>query len=273
MNPYDILGIPQGSSSDDIKKAYRKQAMKHHPDKGGDPDEFKKVQSAYEKLTNPEVNGSNPEDMMANVFRDMMANGFGFPGQQAQNQHTVSMTLREAFFGKSLTIRTSEKIACPQCRCSTCTGTGIVMQMIFQTQCPACRGSKGTGCSTCSGTGSKNIEKTTTIGIPPGMSNESPPIQFEGNLIKILVVNSDNFILDGRDFIFTQPLTFKESILGKTFTIPLFTGDIEYTSGYIKYGKKYVIKGGGLPPNGNVIIKFDIECPSEYEIEKIKLIP
>jgi curved DNA-binding protein CbpA len=39
-NYYDILGVSRDASSDDIKKAYKKAALSHHPDKGGDPEKF-----------------------------------------------------------------------------------------------------------------------------------------------------------------------------------------------------------------------------------------
>lgn len=46
---WGVLGIEPGSSKDEIKKAYRRLAIKHHPDKGGDPKEFQRVQEAYDE--------------------------------------------------------------------------------------------------------------------------------------------------------------------------------------------------------------------------------
>jgi len=50
-NYYDVLNIPPGSSQEDIKKAYKKLAMKYHPDRGGNEDKFKEVTEAYEVLS------------------------------------------------------------------------------------------------------------------------------------------------------------------------------------------------------------------------------
>jgi len=57
-DPYSILGIQRGASDEEIKKAYRKMAVKYHPDKpGGDEEKFKEVADAYDKLTNPKRRG------------------------------------------------------------------------------------------------------------------------------------------------------------------------------------------------------------------------
>lgn len=54
MGYYEDMGVSKDASQDDIKKAYRKKASQMHPDKGGDHDEFVKVQVAYAVLSDPE---------------------------------------------------------------------------------------------------------------------------------------------------------------------------------------------------------------------------
>jgi len=51
---YKILGVSKSASQDEIKKAYRKLALEHHPDKGGNEEEFKKVNQAYQILSDPQ---------------------------------------------------------------------------------------------------------------------------------------------------------------------------------------------------------------------------
>jgi len=48
------LGVEKTASADEIKKAFRKKALKEHPDKGGDPEKFKEITVAYEVLSDPE---------------------------------------------------------------------------------------------------------------------------------------------------------------------------------------------------------------------------
>lgn len=70
-NYYKILGITPGATEEEVKKAYRKMAMKHHPDRGGDEAEFKRIKEAYEALTNPEPAHTFKDNFDFGGFQDL----------------------------------------------------------------------------------------------------------------------------------------------------------------------------------------------------------
>jgi DnaJ-class molecular chaperone len=103
MNHYELLGVEKTAQAEDIKKAYRKLASQHHPDKGGDTKKFQEIQVAYDILSNDNKRsqydaelaggghrqfhfnsgGMNPEDAggMNSIFEQMAQQfGFGFRG-------------------------------------------------------------------------------------------------------------------------------------------------------------------------------------------------
>ncbi len=76
---YQILGISRNASPDEIKKAYRKLAHKHHPDKGGDEKKFKEIAEAYQILSDKEKRAQY--DRFGRVFEGFPGGGPGFePG-------------------------------------------------------------------------------------------------------------------------------------------------------------------------------------------------
>lgn len=54
MNYYDILGVAKNATPEEIKKAFKKKAMQHHPDKGGNADQFKQINEAFQALSDPQ---------------------------------------------------------------------------------------------------------------------------------------------------------------------------------------------------------------------------
>lgn len=80
MDHYAVLGVPKTATPDEIKKAYRKLASQHHPDKGGDTAKFQQLQEAYAVLSDPEKKAQydNPQPQ-------------GFPGGFQWNVHGMDM--------------------------------------------------------------------------------------------------------------------------------------------------------------------------------------
>lgn len=67
-NLYEILGVPRDASDDDIKKAFRKLAVKHHPDAGGDAETFKKMSQAYDVLSDPKKRAEYDQALKYGAF-------------------------------------------------------------------------------------------------------------------------------------------------------------------------------------------------------------
>lgn len=107
---YSILGVNRKASDSEIKKAYRKLASQHHPDRGGDPDKFKEVQEAYDVLSdlktrseydNPQgffTNRSNFDDLVNRYFSEFDVRMD--PRQQMRNTRlSLWISLREVAIG------------------------------------------------------------------------------------------------------------------------------------------------------------------------------
>jgi curved DNA-binding protein len=81
MDYYDVLGISRGASEQEIRKAYKTKSMKHHPDRGGDEEEFKKVNEAYSTLKDPQKRAQYDNYGAGNFGGDgfdfRQADGFG----------------------------------------------------------------------------------------------------------------------------------------------------------------------------------------------------
>lgn len=79
---YEILGVSKSATADEIKRAYRKLALKHHPDRGGDHDEFTKLSEAYQVLSDPQKRAQY--DQFGSAGTNFGSNGSPFGGQGGQ---------------------------------------------------------------------------------------------------------------------------------------------------------------------------------------------
>lgn len=120
QNPYNILGVDRNAGADEIKRAYRKLASQHHPDKGGDKTRFQEIQAAYDTLSDQQRRSAfdNPQGQFHNfsspnsgafdfqtVF-DIFGARFQQPHQQRTQQARMSLwiTLQDVAQGGPKTI-------------------------------------------------------------------------------------------------------------------------------------------------------------------------
>jgi molecular chaperone DnaJ len=185
---YDILGISKGASESEIKKAYRKMALKYHPDKNPDDKEaeekFKKAAEAYEVLSNSDKKarydqfghqafegaggfgggGMNMDDIFSqfgDIFGGAFGGGFsGFGGGGRQRvvkgsnlRIRVKLSLEEVANGVEKKIKVKRKKQAPGTTyktCGTCNGTGQVTRV---TNTILGRMQTASACQTCGGAG------------------------------------------------------------------------------------------------------------------------
>jgi len=165
---YEVLGVERGASADEVRKAYKREALKHHPDRNpGDAAceaKFKECNEAYQVLSDDEkrriydqfghagLEGgggfegasdvfAHMQDLFAEMFSGGGFGGFGGQGQQrrqargADLRMQARLTLREAAFGVKREVTVHAPV-----RCDDCTGTGAKAGTKPET-CAHCRGS------------------------------------------------------------------------------------------------------------------------------------
>lgn len=109
QDPYSTLGVNRSATADEIKRAYRRLASQHHPDKGGDTQRFQEIQTAYDTLSDPQRRHAhdNPQPQgfhfnfgggpnINDIFSQMFGHGVppGFGGFQSRRQpNHVRMSL------------------------------------------------------------------------------------------------------------------------------------------------------------------------------------
>lgn len=216
---YKILGLEKTADANQIKKAYRKLAMRHHPDKGGDPEKFKEITKAHEILSDPEKRekydkygekgleaggggGGGANDIFSAMFGGGRGGGQRGPRKGKDVLFRLKVELEDLYNGASKTLRLTKNVLCKGCdgkggkgvaKCSTCKGRGvrlIVRQLgpgMLQQMQAACDDCEGEGeiippagrCKECRGQKVMEDKTTLKVNINKGMSNGSK-IVFRG---------------------------------------------------------------------------------------------
>jgi molecular chaperone DnaJ len=168
---YDVLGVSRTASADEIKKSYRRLAMKHHPDRNKDDSsaesKFKEAKEAYEVLSDADKRatydrfghdglsrgaggaGGFSAEGFGDIFGDVFGDIFG-GGRQRGSQvfrgadlgYELRLELEKAVSGDSVTIEVPTQVVC-----ETCEGSG------------AKKGTKPVKCSTCAGAGQVRMQQ------------------------------------------------------------------------------------------------------------------
>jgi DnaJ family protein A protein 2 len=175
---YECLSVEKNASQDEIKKAYRKLAVKFHPDKGGDPEKFKEINAAYEVLGNPEKreiydkygldglkDGGGGMDPFESIFGGLLGGGRRGAGKPQQKKvkpilKEIRVTLEDVYVGKMKTLSYERHKTCEPCggkggkdakKCTTCKGHGVVEKIVQLG--PGFISSQRGMCSDCQGEG------------------------------------------------------------------------------------------------------------------------
>jgi curved DNA-binding protein len=246
MDYYSTLGVDRNSSPDDIKKAYRKMAAKHHPDRGGSTAEFQKIEEAYRVLSDPQQRQQhdNPSPFGSfhfdfggggNPFEDII-NQFHRQARQRIYTVTLSLTLEQVAMGSTETIQLS-------------TPQGV---------------------------------KTFQIKVPQAVEH-GQQVRYEGLMqdgvlqIQFLVTPHPLFERRGLDLHTTKKISIYDLLLGTTINITTIWGDeLEATvPAKTTPGATLRVAGKGLERNGargHQYILLSAEMPSTISTELLALL-
>ena len=198
---YAVLGVQRTATKEEIKAAYKKRALTTHPDRGGNEEDFKKVNKAYTILSDdqkrkrydmtgqdddqpqpsPPPFGFNPFQFMGDVFGNRQRQQTRKPPTKADNMTTeIKVSLEQAYFGTNKQIKVSRQNRCNCERdCVACHGSGVVIQnmqagpFIMQNSvvCRSCQEGMtyDYGCASCKGKGWIESSKQLDVVVPKGV--------------------------------------------------------------------------------------------------------
>ena len=300
---YQSLGVEKEASTEMIRKAYRRLAMDHHPDKGGDTTKFQKIQEAYAVLSDPEKREQY----------DLGGDGQPIEVKQRQHRQKFMLTLAEMYAGGEKQVQLKYEMRCIGCSgrggegktCETCKGSKITqtaraiapgMYQMMRQQCLACQG-KGREikkpCQGCRGTGKIDKSVSQSVSFVKGvLPNDEIEVEVEGESIILHVTpkRDAQFSRHMFDLNVSVTISFVQALTGIDIIIPHINGDyLRVNTTQPLHETRYLVRQGGMPIDdsyrprlrgvpadklfGDLYVQFDIEWPTSLTlVQKQQLI-
>ena len=295
-NPYEVLGVSENASEDEIKKTYKELARKWHPDlHQGDKtaeEKFKEINSAYEMVKDGKKpnSGMNPEDIFNSFF-----GGHNPFHRQNIKEGNISISFEEALNGCSKNIEIKNEKKCNVCMgiglklkneiCKKCGGRGQTVTQMgaiqFATSCNVCR---GTGkevesvCNNCNGKGKIINIDVLKVSVPPG-TKYGTILSPQSNLrLRVLYKEHPEFSLSNNlvDIFSKSSISIFDAILGNDIVVNTLFGrkKVKIPAG-IQPKTSLRIKGAGFHissgPQGDHIVEVNVDIPKEINEEQKEL--
>lgn len=281
---YERLGVEKSATEKEIRKAYRKLTKKHHPDRGGDAETFKKIQQANDILTDStkrelyDQGGTEAVEMgrvpgPSNIF-DLFGGGRmqqreRGPQKPEPIKQVINIDLEDVWEGTEKTVTVEILTADERNVCNKCNGHGQYMDdmrqgnMIIRTQrtCPKCRG-RGK-----SFVNERRLEKTLTVYVSKGISDGGKqklegeghdlPDMPNGDVEVIFKVKKHPiFTRKGADLFMHKEITLVEALCGYNFSLKTIRNDfwlrIKSPEQHVTQHNEVIkIQSHGLPMRGN----------------------
>ncbi len=302
---YAFLEIDKNCSQEDIEKAYKKLALKYHPDRNpGDTsaaEKFMKIQSAYETLRDPQKRRQydNPINPMMNPF---FHHGDMFDTEDLDIRLLCSVTISEAVKGAIKNLSILRKSPCVTCRgngysdfttCSICQGRGVSINAMqgffrFQTLCGNCMGKGKIGVSRCNSCHANKYgtpeEISFNITIPKGVQNGMTLVLNgqghhgisgrTGNIyVECRLAEDSKYKVIGLDIECQIHARYSTMLFGGTISIPTPEDEnIEVNiPHHTKCGTKFRVKEKGIPDIKNNLVRGDLIANVLIDVPQINM--
>lgn len=309
---YQILGVDRNATEKEIKAAYRRLARKYHPDmhtgedKAKAEETFKKINEAYEVLSDPEKRakydrlGQNWQAGQDFGFSDL--DGFEFYTSTGTTGFSdffeilfgsgglggFRASTGASSFGRRRSRGSDVEAEVELTLEEAFRGTEKLIQLNVNDTCDRCAGTGISGrsiCRSCAGTGQKSTLKTVAVKIPPGIT-EGQKIRLKGQgsgkpgargdlYLKVRYLPHPTFRVNGNDLESDLVIAPWQAVLGGMVKTPTLDGPVTVSvPPGSRAGRKLRLRGKGMPKNGvrgDHYLCIVIDIPAQLTPEEIEL--